>query len=365
MAVHLAKTSRPGFRPMLGNLANPLAVDRLPVLSVDTSTLVVGVAETNEFNLLSYLEFFDNQFIAFWAAGTVSENVSGQWCMYSTSADGMTWTAPQHVVPMAPQGWQYGAAGLWIRNDELYALYRYSEVGSGADGTDTYYGPSLALFGRRWNGSGWGAEEEILSDCTLDEQPILLSTGKWYATGRDKYFNTQMILGDIGDWTRIIVPSPTGILLNEATILPIGDGSVISYEYRNNLAMTPRTLLRSFSLNVGGTITEPKPTNFPDARSRRCARRLSDGRYVFCSNASVEYNRKKLMLSVSDDGFTYDRVYILRGEPTSPKFMWHNPSNRAGYQYPQLLEKDGYLYAIYSRDKEDIQVSRVDLSAFG
>lgn len=364
MAVYLAKTHSPGFKPMLEGLANPLDVDNLPVLPVATATIVEGVAGVNESNLVSYIEYFDNKFFATWSYGTGQEHSAGNRVAYSTSTDGLTWSTVDFVTPTVPPDWMYGAAGLWNRNGELYALYRSSESTSGGNGSDTYYGPSLALMGRRWNGSGWGGEELILTDCTLDEQPIKLSTGKWHATGRTKHFGTQMILGDIGDWTRIIVPSPDGVKLNEATIMPIGNGSVICYEYRNEEPMTKRTLLRSFSFDGGETISTPKVTNFPDARSRRCVRRLSDGRYVMSSNASDAHGRKKLMLAVSGDGYHYDRVYMFRGEPTAPKFTWHNPAARAGYQYPQLLEREGYLWSCYSRDKEDIQVSRVALSAF-
>jgi len=41
---------------------------------------------------------------------------------------------------------------------------------------------------------------------------------------------------------------------------------------------------------------------------------------VICSNASNEQRRKKLLLSVSDDRFSFDRVYILRGEATTLKW---------------------------------------------
>src|SRR5690606_30197511 len=110
--------------------------------------------------------------------------------------------------------------------------------------------------------------------------------------------------------------------------------------------MNPRVLLRSFSFDNGETITTPRVTNFPDGMGRRAVKRLSDGRYIRLSNASNEWRRKKLMLSVSDDGLSFDRVYILRGEYTEPKFGWTPGTplpDRTGYQYPQVIEKDGFL----------------------
>ncbi|WP_265518978.1 sialidase family protein [Nitratireductor luteus] len=363
--MNLAETVYAGFRPMMSNIQSPLNIDLLPVIPVDTYMIYSAPDIALRFNMNQFITFFDNQFIAIWTQGT-NEGNSGNHIVCSTSPDGITWAPVQDVTPVAETGWTEGSAGLWEREGELWALYRHAEVGTRPEGP-TYYGPSLALRGNRWNGSGWDQYQVICDNCHLDLQPIKLRTGKWYATGRDKHFRTQMILGDIGDWTRIIVPSPEGVLLNEATILPIGDGSILSYEYRNEMDMNPRVLLRSFSTNDGGTISPPLPTNFRDAAGRRAVMRLSDGRYILSSNASVPWGRRKLMLSVSDDGLTYNRMYILRGEETHPKWGWEPPDpplHREGYQYPQFLERDGYLWVIYSRNKEDIEISRVELSAF-
>lgn len=361
----LAKSSGPGFVPMLKGYSLPCDLSEYPQLTVSTSTIYNGVAGGHEFNLLSYITFFSGKFFALWASASF-ENAGGQHIMYSTSADGITWNAAANVTPPQASGWMQGGCGLWVRESDLYALYRSSEVGSGPEG-DTYYGPSLALKGKKWNGTGWDSEENILTDCTLDDHPFQLRTGEWYATGRDKHFKTIMIKGDIGNWSRVMVSPPPETplyLLNECTILPIDDGSVLSYEYRIEETMPLRFLYRSFSTDFGKTISVPRATNFPNARSRRCSRALSDGRYVICSNMSDASDRKKLMLAVSDDGYTYDRCYMLRGETTVPNFTFPPVDYRTGYNYPQVFEKDGVLHIIYSRNKEDIQVSRISMASF-
>jgi hypothetical protein len=364
-AVLATKTSQPGFKPMLGALQRPLNVDALPVLTVDTYFVFDVVDEATKHNNVPQVTYYDGKFIAVWGQSS-SEGVIGSQAVYSTSTDGMTWTAQQDIAGLPPAEFEFSPNGLWERDGDLLALYKSEEATPNPEGPG-YYGDSLALRARRWDGSAWVEDQLILENCMLDCAPIKLRTGQWYATGRNTNFDTQMILGDIGNWQRIIVTPPEGILLNEATILPIADGDVISYEYRTEGATNnPRVLLRSFSFDDGVTISIPKRTNFSDGKSRRAVMRLSDGRYIMSSNAIDSGDisiRTHLMLSVSDDGYTYDRVYILRGEPTVPKYGVPG-LERQGYQYPQFLEKDDDLWVIYSRNKEDIQISRVPLNGF-
>ena len=66
------------------------------------------------------------------------------------------------------------------------------------------------------------------------------------------------------------------------------------------------------------------------------------------------------MLCVSEDGENFDRHYTLRDEPYTKKY----PGLYKGgvYGYPVSLVHDGYLYVIYSKHKEAIEVTRVALS---
>lgn len=361
MKVLGAKSYQPGFKPMLEGYQNPLNIDALTVLDVDTAYVHEAPDENHRYHMLPQIAYFDDQFIAIWTAGP-NEGLVGDHTVYATSKDGFNWSEMAFVTPETTGDKTEASDGLWIRNGELWALHQWMTQGAFNEG-EHYYGDDLELRGSKWTGHGWDVHQTILTDCMLDKAPILLRTGKWYATGRDRDFRTQMILGDMGNWQRIIVPSPSDdVLLNECTLMPTGNGSIITYEYRNSMPMEPRRLLRSFSYDDGVTITTPVVTAFPDGESRRATMRLSDGRYVMCSNASNEERRKKLMLSVSDDGFVYDRVYILRGEPTTPK--WGSINDRVGYQYPQMIQLGNYLWVIYSQSKEDIQISRVDVTTF-
>lgn len=356
----LAYSSAPGFKPMLKDRSAPLNVTALPIVPSDLYE-IVAVSDVQELNQNPQIAFYDGLFIATWVWSAGSETAATQG-MFSTSADGMTWSPRQSYTGVPPSGFRYSTNGLWLRNGELWALYYFTEINPDPVEGEEYYGPSLKLMGRLWQNGQWGTEQEVLTDCMLDYAPIQLPDGNWLGSGRNHKFETQFILGDLGNWERVIVPSPAGVLLNEATVLSINP-RLISYEYRNEDEMNPRVLLRSFSYDGGRTVSTPMKTNFPDAQSRRAVMRLSDGRYVLSSNASQEMGRQVLMLSVSDDGLEYDRVYVLRNNPEPANFTGTGYWS-FGFNYPQLLEKDGYLWVIYSQNKEDIQISRVSLGAF-
>ena len=100
-------------------------------------------------------------------------------------------------------------------------------------------------------------------------------------------------------------------------------------------------------------------TDFTNNDSKFHAGRLSDGRFYIVSNPDRLGLRLPLVISISDDGETFDKHYIVREDFNNIRRMgrW----KQYGCQYPFSMEHDGWLYIVYTVCKEDVHISRVSL----
>ncbi|MBS1815082.1 MAG: exo-alpha-sialidase [Acidobacteria bacterium] len=124
----------------------------------------------------------------------------------------------------------------------------------------------------------------------------------------------------------------------------------------------------SFSKEYGHW-TAPYPTDIPDSPTRGDALRLKDGtilligtQYAPRLDSALYLDRDPLTVSVSHDGFHFDRTYTLR---TGAPKTWHIPhvgGRNPGFAYTSSIIDGGFLYTLYSVGKEDIAISRVPLS---
>ena len=108
-----------------------------------------------------------------------------------------------------------------------------------------------------------------------------------------------------------------------------------------------RFLHRAFSIDDGRTWSPPVKTNFPDATSKFCGLRLSDGRYVLVSNPQPK-KRDPLTLSISNDGLVFTKmIYLVGGR-------W--------IDYPHVIEHDGHLFIAFAGGKQSVEVLKVKLA---
>ena len=125
----------------------------------------------------------------------------------------------------------------------------------------------------------------------------------------------------------------------------------------------------SFKKGAGGW-SATYPTDIPDAPSRAQALRLADGRVLLIGNQNAPYfdaalylDRDPLTISVSEDGYTFDKVFSFRtGSPSTFRFSGIGGRN-PGFAYSSSIVRDDFLYTLYSVGKEDMAISRVPLSA--
>lgn len=338
----------PGFAPMLGTATGVIAQQS----NVTTATIYAAVDNVSEFNLHPYLEYEEDLFWSMWSTGVgPDEDDDGQRVRYATSADGLTgWGASVgYITPAPPSGFRYIARGFWKRNDEFLALVSLDEYDEG------YFGASLELHAYIWNGSSWGFDQVVAVGYINNFPPVLLPGGDWIMAVRDVDGDIFYARGDIGSWAYESADEGSANL-NEPNV-NIHSNGVVSATFRTQ---DGPTIWRAISTDGGESFPPPKATNFIDARSKHFILELEDGRSVMASNISAPLDRTDLHLSVSEDGLTFDRVRILINTATSIQFP--SSAKVPGYMYPHKKERGGYLYVAYSRNKEDIMISRVAVS---
>ena len=128
-------------------------------------------------------------------------------------------------------------------------------------------------------------------------------------------------------------------------------------------------VLAATSSDRGETWTKAVKTNMPDSRAKQCAGNLPDGTAFLVNNPGRVTNssnttwRVPLALTLSADGKTFDRSYLLRsgsdGDYTPRRY--EGKSKTLGYSYPKALVYGDYLYISYSTNKDDAQFTRIPI----
>ncbi len=332
--------------------------DQLPRLPgshmfVNDVRLQMGVNQHN------YLAFHDGQYWIMWSDGPGIEDRVGQRVKYATSPDGLKWSAPQYLTPVpegantpslygtrSERGFRYIARGFWLRNNELLALASLDEAAG-------FFGPGLALRAFRYNKT-WDKWEDIgvvHEDAINNFSPQQLPGGEWMMSRRKHDYTTsgvEFLIGGVGkltDWKSFpVLGSASELAAEEPTWWVLPDSNLAAL-FRDN--RKSGFLYRSFSADNGRTWSTPVRTNFPDARSKFSSTRLKDGRYVLVSNANPE-KRDPLVLSISDDGIVFNKMYYLVGG--------------RHVDYPHVIEHDGHLLVAFAGGKQTVEVIKIRLS---
>ena len=336
-----------------GTLTDPEQIDyaQLPVLKGEHG-IVYPQQEDWKFQLHDYLLFHEGKYWCIWSQGPAEDRPT-QHVRYATSADGIHWSAPQHVTPDPEEGYGYIARGLWLRDGEMLALVAHFK-GQGAFGVDK----DLQLQAYRWDAAAgkWVFKGKLYDDAINNFAPTQLADGSWIMTRRDARMNVYMLIGGVkalDAWEsfpvvkRLAIPkfSP-----DEPYSWSLADGRINAL-FRDNGASN--RLFQAFSTDQGRTWTLPRLTNFPNTASKFFALKLSTGPWALISNANPKAGRRELYLSLSDDGLIFTKMAKLE-----------IPFKRATtFQYPNAIEHDGNLLITFSALKMESQVLKVPLSA--
>jgi len=317
-----------------------------------------------QFNLHSYLTYYDGRFWAVFSSGRVDEDSPNQLIRYATSADGHTWGESQVLVddpdgPDKPGSWI--ARGVYVHQGKLIALNAYREETRETERGREYW-PNLRLVRFEWDGKAWVNRGPEVDNCMNNYPPRNLG-GRLFMTCRDSFMvmHTAQAASEAGGpWrvTKLPGEEPHDRMSEPSWYV---DGKGVAHMLFRD-GRRSKFLYRSLSRDGGSTWTAPVRTNYPDATSKNIAGKLSNGWYYLINNPNPT-SRDPLAISFSRDGWVFDRPVALRQNAPEQRFPGR-AKNKGSFQYPHVMEREGSLWVLYSTNKEDIEISEFRLADF-
>lgn len=344
---------------LLGDSASLADAMSLPVAPGRTSTVYAGQAGKSQFNLHSYLAHFDGQFFAMWSSAAKNEEDPDQQLLFATSRDGHAWTAPR-VLAADPDGAQgplrWIARGLFVRDGKLYALgARVASADYHLRGKAPVW-RDLTLLWFEWTGKVWREKGVFAKNCMNNFPPEKLGE-RWFMPCRDSNMELFSAFAPAAEpirWSYAPLAAPPPFeRLDEPTWF-VGADAVAHLVIRDN--NKSRRLIHMVSRDQGNTWSAAVQTNYPDATSKNYIGRLSTGAYYLINNPNPE-GRDPLAISFSKDGWSFFQPKAIRMNAPARRFR----PGKGTLQYPHAIEHNGSLWAIYSTNKEDIQITEIPL----
>ena len=327
------------------------------------------------------IEFWKGRFYVAWTAAPRSEWTDPFRGMVSSSENGVDWTEP-----IDPFG----------EGDAAYIDYFYQRPGSSS--TDRIRAVNCAprnflatdekLYlwtlgnvrrdsGRDWLGRiAWTEDGETWHEIAPEELDRLQQDhglGNTRNQGSNKKFIhlSDGRLMASGGTTYPITTDPTGLTGWTGPAIDLGEcedpGEPNSYEgpdgVLHGIVRWGTRIWHTYSEDAGNSwTTMTRQEGFPDNPGNKDFGSLPNG-MIWYVGGPKPGSRMELVLGLSRDGWNFDRNYLVRWEPITP--VWYSEGkseDRPGYEYPAALYHDGFLYVVYSRTRDWIELSKVDLS---
>jgi len=349
----------------------PAGWGTFPPCPMKRSVIYRGDAATWSYSHHQAIVKIGDRYVASWSNGLVHEDHPGQEVHVATSTDCRTWSTPA-VIAHTP-----AATGIVRNNSGLYATHDrlYAYVGVMTDPGEDTATPGMTCFAQPTFSldiyatddlTHWAHHASVCEHIYLFEGPRLTHGGRLICCGSDERDNHAVILvwdamADPTSSPRMIhiPPSPAGVVPTQGTWYQTDNGRI--WMYVRNGGVSSRLGL-TWSDDEGDTWSPLHLTDFPNTFSRAHAGRLTDGRcYIVGNNYDVFLDRRRLLMALSDDGYTFDRQYSLLEGATTRRINGLHKED--GYHYPSTFVEGDRLIVIYSVNKEDIEVGIVDMRA--
>lgn len=328
------------------------------------------------YNHAPNLAYWNNTFYYHYLNDPVGEHIPPGRTMLMTSKDGYKWTKPVTLFPeyKVPNG--FTKEGVEGKAKNLVAVM-HQRMGFFVSSdnrllTLAFYGISLNEKDSPNDGNGIGrAVREIFKDGSFGPIYFIRYNHGWseentdfpfYKSCNDKGFVAacEELLDDplqMQQWVEEADRNDPLIPIQKEykafNFYHVPDGTVVGL-WKHALTAT--------STDKGKTWTIPlRASGFVNANAKIWGQKTSDGKYLTVYNPS-EF-RWPLALSVSNDGFEYDKLLLVNGEISTMRYggnyKSYGPQYVRGIQEGNGNPPDGNAWVAYSMNKEDMWISRI------
>lgn len=342
-----------------------LGLRRAP--GTQTITVFAPGATSDKFSNGVVLMPFKGRLYAQWQSSPQDEDSGDTWVAYAVSDDGTTWSPPRELAGAGSGTVMHSNGGWWTDGKTLIAYVNVWPMGfqSGLGGFTNYLQSS--------DGEHWSAPQRVQGkfmpvDGIIEQDPHALANGRLVAAFhlqpglRVRPFYTDDPLGVSGWMPAAFENLPhEGNESRELEPSLFTRGNCLVMVFRDQA--TSYRQLASQSCDAGASWSTAVLTNMPDARAKQSAGNLPDGTAYLVNAPSADKLRVPLAVTLSKDGVTFDRAFLLRGAGDLQPLRFAGRYKRPGYHYPKSVVWGGYLYVGYAANKEDVQLTRVPLAS--
>ena len=337
---------------------------------VETFTIFSPKAADNKYNHGVVLSPFKGMLYAQWQSSSVDEDGDDTQVFYSRSTNGKDWETPIALT----QKWDLGIKtnGGWWSDGNILVAYICNwptPAGELKQGFTTYITST--------DGKNWDSPKSVKNN---DGNPVLgiieqdvhaLPNGRILTAFHMQPglkvtpFYTDDVMG-ISGWNAGKMTNMPNKNKNisreiEPSWFYRKDGAIVMV-FRDQSNTFKK--LASLSFDNGVTWTTPQIIDTPDSRAKQSAGNLPNGTAFMVNNPSGKKDRFPLAITLSRDGFVFDKAYLLRSGGTDLQPLRHEGKyKRVGYSYPKSVVWGDYLYVSYATNKEDVEITRIPISA--
>ncbi|ULC59360.1 exo-alpha-sialidase [Flaviramulus sp. BrNp1-15] len=335
----------------------------------ETITIFSPQINDNKYNHGVVLFPFKGMLYAQWQSSSADEDSEDTQVFYSRSLNEKDWSLPMTLTSKSGNGIKTN--GGWWSNGEILVAFICVWPNVNIKEGYTEYITST-------NGIDWSCPKKVKN---IKGEPVLgiieqdvhkLPTGRIITAFhmqpglKVKPFYTDDSLG-INGWV-------AGKMKNLPSKKEISRELEPSWFYRkidSALVMIFRDQNSTFkklaavSFDKGISWTQPQIVDTPDSRAKQSAGNLPNGTAFMVNNPSGTKDRFPLVITLSDDGFVFDRSYLVRSaEDKDLQLMrFKGKYKRKGYSYPKSIIWDNYLYISYATNKEDVEFTRIPIKS--
>ncbi len=343
---------------------------------------VYEATENAQYSHHPYICRFNGQYIALFSNGIVHEDDAGQRAVISYSSDFINWTKP-HALDVTGNSQSVDTAcGLFVYGDTLYVYvgtYFYDKKHTQESGNRVFEdkGHENTRLYVLTSKDGVHFSKPIYTGLRMvpNMSPKIMKSGEVVICGNFLMPVNKQFSDNFNDWeicglktqqlvddseTFYAVSESLGIetVVCEADIFERNNDEYVAL-FRSQKKEFFGFLYASFSSDLRNW-SLPEKTLFTNDTSKFSVGKLSDGRFYYVGNSLVGGGRNPLVLSLSKDGENFNKHFVLGEE--KPTIKYRGFAKFGAYGYPYAFEDEGYLYVIYSVNKEDIEACRVKIS---